>query len=69
MNKRYILKQDQDCHWYIVPKDVEDNFNKLMDHAYEVDNFNELDKFIKENGVISVGGAPSLVSFVDPIIE
>lgn len=53
---RYLLTQDDDCHWYVIPADKQDEFD---DFIYG-DDHNEWPDWAHR-----VGGAPSMVTFTD----
>ena len=57
--KRYVLSQDSDCHWYVVPAE------KLGDF----EQWTASDSWDMPVYAIQVGGAPSLVSFTDPKVS
>lgn len=58
----YILIQDDDCHWYVIPADKEKDFCKwaVSDEAQD----GIVPKYAKQ-----VGGSPSLVKFHNYRIE
>lgn len=56
---RYILVQDNDCHWYIIPVDRIDDWDEwCKSNEWEAPRY-----------AASVGGHPSLVTFTNPKIE
>lgn len=59
--ERFRLEQDDDCHWYLVPVEQSDAFEAW---AYDEDYPDPWPE-----GVVSIGGAPSLVTFSDPVID
>jgi hypothetical protein len=61
----YRLIQDNDCHWYIIPADKENEFYEWDQYCIEYwNNFeNEGHAPIKPKWVVEVGGSPSLVQF------
>ena len=58
----YILTQDEDCHWYVIPSNKATEWDKWCQSP----NYGEEDlpKWAKE-----VGGSPTLVKFSNYIIE
>ena len=32
--KKYILAQDDDCHWYLIPADQKEEWNEWLDRVY-----------------------------------
>ena len=60
MNKRYVLMQDGDCHWYVVNVNYITAAEKYF--ALE-DDGGELPTWLHR-----VGGSPMLVTFSDPQI-
>ena len=52
---KYMLIQDNDCHWYVIPADKFAEFDKWL---ADLDSYTPLPGWAK-----SVGGAPSLVTF------
>jgi hypothetical protein len=57
---RYILCQDDDGHWYVIPSDKEDEFYDWVDKE---------DPKVSLNYAEEVGGSPSLVTFTEYEIE
>ena len=44
--KKVIAKQDGDCHWYVFPAEMLDDFNKLEELGDSIDDYSEFeDKF------------------------
>ena len=58
--KRYCLMEDDDCHTYLIPWELRDRFNELVE---DEDNWED---FEKEFGEMGVGVHPSHISFTDP---
>jgi hypothetical protein len=64
MEKEYILVQDNDSHWYVIPDQMELDWNKFCEiseddeRSWDVPNWAE-----------RVGGSPSLVKFTNYRIE
>ena len=56
MEKEYILIQDRDCHWYVVPEQMELDFNAWADR--EEDDDEDVPSYAER-----VNGSPSLVKF------
>lgn len=54
----YILTQDNDCHWHVIPLERENHFNKWL----ELDSGNE-ESWNVPGYAVRVGGCPSLVKF------
>lgn len=54
----YILVQDNDFHWYVIPDSKEEEWNKWC----EIDSGDEESWDVPEYAVM-VGGSPSLVKF------
>lgn len=58
MEEEYILTQDNDAHWYVIPADREDDWVDFLDidpddeAAWDVPDWAE-----------QIGGSPSLVKF------
>ena len=69
--RRYILKSDDDGHWYVVPADKDreaaDYFEAVSKYWGEPsdENAREPDR---PDWLEEVGGCPSLVTFTDPKI-
>jgi len=56
MNKKlYFLAQDDDCHWYVVPVDMETDFDAWVERA---DPYEATPEYIE-----AIGGSPRLVRF------
>ena len=51
-----VLRQDEDGHWYRIPKEKVEKFRTMMEEAYRTDDFNE---FIKEFSEYMTGGDPN----------
>ena len=51
----YILTQDEDCHWYIIPVDKQVDWNKFIETDSLIYDIPEYAK--------PVGGSPTLVKF------
>jgi hypothetical protein len=60
MGEYYILVQDDSCHWYVIPSDREDDWNKFIEKE---DDLGEIPDYAQ-----SVGGSPSLIKFAEYII-
>ena len=54
MSEEFILAQDNDGHWYVIPDDKNEEFYRWVDDEGNWD----IPEYAKE-----VGGAPSLVKF------
>lgn len=54
-DKRYILVQDGDTHWYVIPRDCESDWFEWVDS--EEDDVPDY--------ATRIGGGPSLVSFTN----
>ncbi|MBE9572592.1 MAG: hypothetical protein IMF11_18355 [Proteobacteria bacterium] len=54
----YILVQDDDCHWYIIPHLKIAEWEKWFSDPFDDNEHWELPKWAK-----AVGGSPSLVLF------
>ena len=57
--RKFMLTQDDDCHWYVIPSDKSEEFwawVKAMDGGDLPDS--DAPEWLQE-----VGGAPSLVTF------
>ncbi len=59
-NMEYILTQDDDCHWYVIPDDKQEAFNDWLndENNWETPDYAE-----------SVGGSYTLVKFKEYRIE
>ena len=60
----YILIQDDDCHWYVIPADREKDFSKWCDSISNDADTWDTPKYAKE-----VGGSYTLVKFKQYRIE
>lgn len=60
--KRYILKQDEDSHWYLIPMECETDFETTCSEAYRNDEF---DDFESKFGEMRING-PHDLSFTNP---
>jgi hypothetical protein len=58
--KKYILCQDDDCHWYLIPADKKEEWNEWLDVVQEGDS---LPKYAQ-----AVDG-PHRLTFENPIEE
>lgn len=59
---RFQLRQDDSCHWYVVPVEQGDAFAAWSEGGYE-------DSPDPPEGCEQVGGWPGLVTFTDPRFE
>ena len=50
----YVLVQDNDCHWYVIPEDKQEDWEKL---------FRTADNEYVPDYAEAVGGAPNRVVF------
>jgi hypothetical protein len=55
---RYVLTRDDDCHWYVIPADKTEAWDKLI---YETDDDPEA-----LDWVYRIGGDPSQITFENP---
>jgi hypothetical protein len=55
MNNEFILTQDGDCHWFVIPFSRQPEWEKLTN----------LEEFEIPEWAEEVGGSPSLVRFRD----
>lgn len=62
--ERYTLEQDNDGHWYIVPCRLIHEFQDWLTMIEETE-----EDYGYPEGVTSVGGSPSLVSFTNPMVQ
>lgn len=62
--KNFILVQDNDCHWYVIPACCETLWNEFCDSDEEAYVYGDLPDFAEE-----VGGDPSLVVFSNYAIK
>lgn len=60
---RFVLLQDGDCHWYLVPVDRMTEFQSWAELPSEDERAWETPEYAE-----CVGGSPSLVTFADPSI-
>lgn len=60
----YILIQDDDCHWYVIPEDKQEDFNYWLELPEDDKNC-----WVKPDYAERVGGSPSLVKFKEYRIE
>lgn len=63
-DERFFLDSDDDGHWYVVPKSKEDEWYKWLGIDRSLVVVEEAPEW-----VIEVGGAPSLVTFSNPVVE
>ena len=62
MSDRHVLVEDDDGHWYVIPRSrLKDFYNWLSS--------DEADMGISPDWAKTVGGSPSLVSFAEFDIE
>lgn len=59
MEERWMLKPDDDGHWYLVKATAEDAFER---YVWE-------DGPWPEEGVVNINGPVSVVTFLDPLIQ
>lgn len=59
--KQYCLKQDDSCHWYLLPVEFEDEFESLMEK--EADDSTEIDE---KFGKYKTGGGIGNIRFANP---
>jgi hypothetical protein len=60
---RYVLVQDNDSHWYVIPEGKQAEFNAWLEIDSDDERAWDAPEFAH-----AVGGAPSAVSFKDPHI-
>jgi hypothetical protein len=54
----YFLAQDNDCHWYLVPRDNERSWQEWKDIDPE-----DAASWTPPKFAVRIGGSPSLVTF------
>jgi hypothetical protein len=55
----YILTQDNDCHWYVIPESMMDDWSTWLERdADEENTFEDVPDY-----ATAVGGSPTLVVF------
>lgn len=64
MYEDYILTQDNDCHWYVIPYEKEEEWGDFL----ELDPDDE-DSWDVPDWAEQVGGSPSLVKFSEYRID
>ena len=62
MSQRYILKQDEDSHWYLIRIKDEDEFDSLSSYAYSEDDFEEFERMFSQCRI----NGPQDLSFIEP---
>ena len=60
---KYVLTQDDDCHWYVIPADKQDEWCQYVQTINDFDYDSDEDYPIQPEWVKEVGGSPSLVEF------
>lgn len=60
---RYYLTQDSDCHWFVVPVDKREEWNAWTEIDSDDERAWEAPDFAR-----SIGGSPSMVTFLEPDI-
>lgn len=55
---RYMFVQDNDCHWYMIPEDLEGSFYLLLDA--------DLDPLWEEFKQYALGGGVQGITFTNP---
>jgi hypothetical protein len=56
--EEFILSQDEDCHWYVIPADREEDWSIFRDLDPDDEKSWDVPAWAKP-----VGGSPSLVKF------
>lgn len=64
MTDRYILSQDNDSHWFVVPVARQQEWDAWLEIDSDDERAWEVPDFAK-----AVGGAPCLVTFANPEIS
>lgn len=64
MAERFILSQDNDCHWYVVPVSKQDEWEAWLEIPEDDERAWNVPDFAQP-----VGGSPRLVTFSDPKVE
>lgn len=62
--KRYMLQQDNDCHWYVIPTDKEVDWNEWLEIPDDDERSWDVPEYAKD-----VGGSYTLVTFSEPEIK
>lgn len=60
--KRYLLKRDEDSHWYLIELGRETEFETKCAEAYKSDDFSEFEDAFGEDRI----NGPHDLSFCDP---
>lgn len=63
-DERYVLIQDNDCHWYVVPFDMLPDWLTWLDIPDDDERAWSSPEFAH-----AVGGCTSLVTFTNPVIR
>lgn len=69
---QYILKQDDDGHWFVIPADKENEWSEYIEAVYRYWDdipFDNVPPPTEPEWVEQVGGAPSRVKFSEYTIE
>ena len=65
MDTRYFFAKDDSCHWYMVPEDLREEWDRLSDYG---DDDDAIDEFEDKFGEFRTGGGINHYSFLDPKI-
>jgi len=65
----YILTQDEDGHWFVIPANKEEEWSEYLDKVYSEDLSEDAPIIVQPDWVDEVGGAPSRVKFMGYVIE
>jgi len=67
LEKRWVFRQDEDCHWYMIPIEKVAEFERLLELcSEEVDNTYFERKFIDDFSDCMLDGGIESISFVNP---
>lgn len=55
--KRVLAMKDDSGHWYIIPSDLKDTWHNLEEKAFQEDDYEAQEEFIKVFGQYMTGGS------------
>lgn len=64
MSERFCLVRDNDAHWYVIPADRQEDWDAWLGLGEDDQAAWDAPDFARP-----VGGAPSLVTFTNPVVS
>jgi len=61
--KKFRFKQDNDCHWFLIPSEMNGAFDTALECAAMTDDY---DQFNDEFGAMTIDGDPGFYEFENP---